>query len=200
MKIIILVAILFPSIALAQSNTYTFTLNWQDNSSAPAAEEGFLIYRDGTQVGKVGSNITTYKDQVTGTVGNPVCYEVTSYNHQYADGTGNLQEAPKSNKACMPMPAGVVKVPAAASGLTVSALSQTSIQLSWAKNSSDETGFEIRREEFNPSNVSAIALPSNITTYVDASLSSQKTYCYNVKAKGLGSDSLFSNQSCATTK
>src|SRR5262245_20531641 len=88
------------SFVYAQTNTYTFTLTSTDNANN---EDEQIIYRDGTVIGKVGPNITTYKDTVTGTVGNPVCYEVTARN---AAG-----ESPKSNRGCMAMPAAVVKVP-----------------------------------------------------------------------------------------
>jgi hypothetical protein len=192
MKKLLLTAVLlmaFPVLAYSQTNTYTFTLTWQDNATN---EDEQLIYRDGTQVGKVGPNITTYKDTVTGTVGNPVCYEVTARNA--------VGESPKSNRSCMTMPAPKPTIPQAPSGVTTAALSTTSIQLSWADNSDNETGFEIEQQVFNPSGVKILMALANATSYRNGGLISKKTYCYQLRAKGTDGDSAYSNQSCSTTK
>jgi hypothetical protein len=191
-----LIALIVFAVKVAEAqttNTYTFSLNWTDTSNN---EEGFTIYRDGTQIGKTGPNATSYKDTVTGTVGNPVCYEVTSYNTN----AGKLQESAKSNRSCMAMPAAVVSVPTTPTGLTTSALSTTTIQLSWADNSNNETGFLLEQRSFKPDGVKLLTASADQTSYIDKALATKKTYCYRIWARNTVGDSPSSNQSCATTK
>lgn len=191
--IILIIAILAPVTGYGQT---TVTLNWTDTNNS---EEGTNIYRDGVKIGQVGPNVTSYKDTVTGGPGTKYVYEVSAFNHQYSDGTGNVQESARSNQATFTVPAAVVPAPIPPSGLTTAA-SPTSIRLSWADNSQDETGFEGSRREFKPKDiVSYFLVSANETTYVDSGLTRNRTYCYQIRAKGTQADSNWSNESCATT-
>ncbi|MFP3953951.1 MAG: lectin like domain-containing protein, partial [Candidatus Acetothermia bacterium] len=63
-------------------------LSWQDNSSD---ETGFKVYRDGTQIDTVGSDVTSYQDDGL-SEDTEYCYSVSAYN---GDG-----ESGQSNQAC----------------------------------------------------------------------------------------------------
>jgi len=75
--------------------------------------------------------------------------------------------------------------PAAPSGLLATAVSFNQINLSWADNSTDETGFEIWRSTSINSGFSTVGLaPANATSYSDLNLSPNTTYYYQIRAIG----------------
>src|SRR5262245_24276473 len=80
-----------------QTNTMPVTLTWTDPNpdNSTSSEDGFSIRRDGKEIAKVGKNVTTFKDTVTGPVGVDVCYEVAPY---------NKAGSTVSNKSCKTMP------------------------------------------------------------------------------------------------
>src|SRR5262245_77544 len=69
--------------------------------------------------------------------------------------------------------------PAAPTNLTATAVSSTSVSLSWTDNSNDETGFLIRRAG-NPSGkwTTLTTTPANTTSFGSAGLTTGKTYYY----------------------
>src|SRR6218665_526467 len=73
--------------------------------------------------------------------------------------------------------------PAVPSGLTATAVSYKRINLSWADNSNNETGFEIWRST-DPMNgfVTVGSVGENVTTFADSSLQANTTYYYNIRA------------------
>jgi len=168
-----------------------FTLSWKPGSTN---EDGFNVYRDGKKVGAASKAATQYKDQVTGNAGQQFCYEVSAFN---AGG-----ESARTNQACAKIPEAppVVTVPAPPSGLTVSALSTTSIRLSWAKNSDNETGYVVDRRAWAPEEGGQINVVAGRTYWDNTGLKSKRTYCYQIKATGKTGDSTYSNESCATTR
>ncbi len=75
--------------------------------------------------------------------------------------------------------------PAAPFGLLATAISFNQINLSWADNSTDETGFEIWRSTSINSGFSTVGLaPANATSYSDLNLSPNTTYYYQIRAIG----------------
>jgi hypothetical protein len=183
MKTVVFLAVLFvliPLTCLAQTtNTYTFTLIWQDNATN---ETGQAIYRDGTQVAKVGPNQTSYKDTVTGTVGNPVCYEVTAF---IADATGKITtETAKSNRACMAMPASAPPVVNPPGGLSISAISSTALRITW-EDLPNEIGYEVEGKQSRGSEsfVQIASLPADVATYDWTGRKRYTPYC--VRLRGL---------------
>jgi len=85
--------------------------------------------------------------------------------------------------------------PAAASLLAGSALSTSSIQLTWNDNSNNETGFEIWRSVGNNTTYRLVATTdANATSYTDQGLFANVTYYYKVRAKGVGGNSAYSNE------
>ena len=90
--------------------------------------------------------------------------------------------------------------PAAPSLLAASALSSSSIRLTWTDNSDNETGFKIQR---SPNGVATWALVTTAgegtTLYDDQGLSSSTTYYYRVCATSSLADSDWSNTAFAAT-
>jgi hypothetical protein len=92
-------------------------------------------------------------------------------------------------------------VPAAPSGLTATTVSRTQINLSWADNSGDETGFKIERcKTANCTNYAEISqVGANVTTFADTGLTKNTTYRYRVRAFNANGNSAYSNAASART-
>src|SRR5580765_5545793 len=75
-----------------------------------------------------------------------------------------------------------------------------SLQLSWADNSQNESGFDIERKVGNGGTFLALAtVPANQSSYTDGNLSNGSIYCYRVRAFNSVGGSQYSNEACATT-
>jgi len=75
--------------------------------------------------------------------------------------------------------------PAAPSGLLATAVSFNQIDLSWADNSADETGFEIWRSTSINSGFTTVGVaPVNATSYSDLNLNPNTTYYYQLRTIG----------------
>jgi fibronectin type 3 domain-containing protein len=90
--------------------------------------------------------------------------------------------------------------PAAPTNLVVVPASGTQNSLSWADNSTTETGFIIQRKQGAGGTYAQIAIvPPEATTYQDSALLADTTYFYRVQAANFASNSAFSNEASATT-
>ncbi len=88
----------------------------------------------------------------------------------------------------------------APSNFSVSAVSSSTINLSWKDNSNNETGFEIQRSLSSQSGFSLVStMPANTTTFSDAGLSSSTTYYYRVRTIDASQASSYSPVANATT-
>jgi hypothetical protein len=72
--------------------------------------------------------------------------------------------------------------PAAPSGLTVTTISSSALQLVWLDNSSNETGFAIERSLDGVSFSGLTSVGANATAFTDSSLPAGATYYYRVRA------------------
>lgn len=91
--------------------------------------------------------------------------------------------------------------PAAPNNLLASALSKSSIKVTWNDNSNNETKFELYRSANNNANYILYAtLPANTTSYTDTSLFANAIYYYNIRAINLGGPSTYSIEDSAKTK
>ncbi len=190
-----------PVVPAAPSNLVATTfsssqinLSWTDNANN---ENGFKVEQstDGTtftQVALLGSNAVSYS--ATGlSASTTYFYRVASFND-----AGNSQFSNTANATTSPAPPAL---PAAPSGLTATAVSRTQINLSWADNSGNETGFKIERcKNANCTNYVEISqVGANVTTFADTGLTKNTTYRYRVRAFNAGGNSGYSNAVSAKT-
>jgi Tol biopolymer transport system component/alpha-tubulin suppressor-like RCC1 family protein len=89
----------------------------------------------------------------------------------------------------------------APSGLTVTGVSSSRIDLSWTDNSTNEDGFRIERcTGTGCSSFAEIAtVGANVTSYQDTGLAAATSYSYRVRAYNAGGTSGYSNTATATT-
>jgi hypothetical protein len=74
------------------------------------------------------------------------------------------------------------------------------LELDWADNSSDETGFHIERKlGLNGNYAIVTTVGANITSFTDTNLADGSTYCYRVNAFNGAGDSPYSPEVCGTT-
>jgi hypothetical protein len=91
--------------------------------------------------------------------------------------------------------------PAPPTNLMATAASSSQINLAWADNSDNETGFKIERcQGAGCSNFSQIAtVGANVTNYSDKGLLASTAYNYRVSAYNAGGDSAYSNTASVMT-
>ena len=89
----------------------------------------------------------------------------------------------------------------APSNLSATAVSTSQINLSWADNTTNETGFRIERSGSSGGPYAQIAtVGTNVTTYSNTGLSAGTIYYYRVKASNADGASTYSNTASATTQ
>ncbi|MBN1670959.1 MAG: CotH kinase family protein, partial [Kiritimatiellae bacterium] len=145
------------SLAAAAQSSTSIRLTWTDNSSN---ETQFKVERSATgtsgwsQIATPGANATTYTDSGLGPATKHY-YRVRASNSAGDSPYSNIASATTGESA-----------PAAPGSLAAAALSTTSIRLTWADNSSNETGFKIDRRMTGASTWERIATPAaNATAY-----------------------------------
>ncbi|HEV2762599.1 MAG TPA: fibronectin type III domain-containing protein, partial [Pyrinomonadaceae bacterium] len=166
-------------------------LAWTDNS---ANEDGFQVEQspDGvnfTRIATVGPNINAYS--------NTGLQPATLYHYRVRAFASDLN-SDYSNTA---RASTTMTPPAAPSNLVAAAVSAAQINLAWADNASNESGFEVERcAGAGCTNFSTIAeTGANVTSYGNAGLAASSTYRYRVRAFNDSGDSAFSNIAEATT-
>jgi titin len=177
-------------------STNTIQLGWNDNS---ANEDGFKIERaldDGggpgawTQIATVSTNVTVYSD--TGLVdGTKYWYRVRVFNA--------LGDSDYSDLINVTIPLS----PFAPSALTAAPLSGSQINLAWADNSSNETGFAVERAPDSagvPGTWAQIATRNaNVSAYTNTGLTANTIYWYRVRAYNGVSYSAYCDPASAMT-
>lgn len=94
----------------------------------------------------------------------------------------------------------VTTTPAAPSTLTATAVSSSQINLTWADNSTNETGFRIERSSSSGGPYTEIAtVGAGVATYSNTGLSAGTTYYYRVRTYNTNNVSAYSNISSAAT-
>lgn len=139
----------------------------------------------------MGANVTSYGN--TGLSANTTCtYRVRAYNSGGNSAYSNTAAA--TTQASAP-------VPAAPSALTATAVSSSSIRLSWTDNSNNETGFRIERCQGQGCNqFSQVATAgANVVTYNDIGLDNGSEYACRIRAYNGAGNSAPSNAARATT-
>ena len=176
--------------ATAASQTQ-INLAWVDNSSN---ETGFIVSRSATtggpytDIATVAAGATSYNN--TGLTANTAYYYVVRATNTGGD-SPNTTEATATT---LPNP------PTAPGSLTATAESQTQINLTWADNSSNETGFIVARSTTSGGPYTDIVtLAAGTTSYSNTGLTANTTYYYVVRATNTGGDSANTAQASATT-
>ena len=110
----------------------------------------------------------------------------------------SFNPAPTPTATPTPTPTPVA-TPAAPSGLSATGTGCQQITLTWTRNSTNETGFNIQRSSGGCTSFLAVTQTgAGVTTYVDTPPTSG-TFCYQVNAFNAGGNSGFTNQASATT-
>jgi hypothetical protein len=89
--------------------------------------------------------------------------------------------------------------PVAPSALKAAAASKTQINLTWADNSSDETGYKVERSTDGLTFTQLTTLAGNSTAYASTSLTGGKKYYYRVRAYNANGNSAYTAVATATT-
>lgn len=97
--------------------------------------------------------------------------------------------------------AAVSTIPAAPSGLSATVMSSSLVNLAWADNANNETGYMIYRKTGSAGTYGEIAnVAANVTIYNDTTVSDSTTYYYRILAtNGVGDSAVYSNEANAAT-
>jgi hypothetical protein len=136
----------------------------------------------------VGGSSSSFTDSgVTG--GETYAYRIRAFNHA---GQSSWEE---SGSATAPLPS----PPAAPSGLTLRARSESRIDVSWTDNSEDETGFQIERRQGQSAWITLATTGVNATSFRDNGVEEARSYTYRVRSINNGGASAWSAEETAMT-
>ena len=179
-------------------NDQRIDLAWTDNSSD---ETSFSVERAVGQgaafseIDVTGSNVTTYAD-TTLAANTEYCYRVRASNS--AGDSGYTAEVCATTDV-EPPPTSPLGAP---TNLTATSPDDSTVDLTWTDNATEEAGFEVQRSTtgiggtYSPI---AILRGANTTSYTDNSVVAQTEYCYMVRAgRGPGDFGDFSAATCIT--
>jgi hypothetical protein len=179
------------ALAASAISSSRIDLTWADNANN---ESGFIVERSlngtsgWTPEKTTAANVTTYSDTGLSTA-TRYYYRVKAF-----AAAGDSAYTSTANATTLPLP------PAAPTALAAQALSRSSIKLTWADNSNNETGFKIERSLDGASGWSQVAtVGAGVTTYTNTGLNRSTKYYYRVVAYNTGGNSLYSNVASATT-
>jgi hypothetical protein len=178
------------NLSATATSTNQINLAWNDNSDT---EDGFDVERsaDGSSWfphASLGVNATAYNDSGL----NPAStwfYRVRAFNTEENSGYSNT-----ASDTTFDVP------PAAPTGLAASAASQSQINVSWADNAGNESGYRVERSDDGAGGWSQVAdLGANATSYNDTGLPASTEYFYRAYAHNGAGNSAVSNTDNATT-
>jgi hypothetical protein len=169
-------------------------LSWTDNSSN---ETGFEVMRatdSGFTQGLVwigGIQASSYSD--TG-----LSASTTYYYKVRAEGA--TQDSAYSSSSNATTNASGDSIPTAPSNMAATAVSSTQVNLTWTDNSSNETGFEVKRATDSGFTQNVVWIGGiQGTSYANTGLAPSTTYYYKVRAEGTAGKSAYSSSVSATT-
>ena len=150
-------------------STNQIDLSWTDNSNN---ETAFLVEQstDGTnwtQIGTTAANVTTY--QVTGLT------HSTNYSFRVRGTSSGANSAYTSTASATTQ---TPTAPTAPDNLTVDAVSDTQINVSWNDTSNNETGFLVERSTDGNNWTQVGTVGANVTSYQATGLTAATTYYF----------------------
>jgi len=162
-------------------STSAIRFNWSDNASN---ETGFQVFRASnggafTLLATVGSNVKTYLDSGLST-GVVYSYQVRAVN---ASGNSAFTSAVSAR----------TDIPPAPTGLTITALTSSRVDLAWTDNASFESVYRVFRSTDGVNFTLYATLPADTTTYSDTGVTAGSQYWYRVRAGNDNVGSAFSN-------
>lgn len=179
-------------------NDQRIDLAWTDQSDN---ETGFRIERAEGQGGAfseidlTGSNVANYED--TGLSASiEYCYRVRAYN--------DVGDSAFTSEVCAttdsePPPTSPLGAPTSVEAM---APTDTSVDLTWVDNATEENGFQIERSSSGidgPYSFLALLRTPDLTSYTDNTVVSGTEYCYRIRAgRGPGDFGEFSESACVT--
>jgi hypothetical protein len=168
---------------LSSSTSTSATLAWAASPSAGVT--GYIVLRNGAQVGTTGSTTFTYTDSPL----NPS----TTYSYTVEAVAGGVDSAP-SGALSVTTPAAAIMI-AAPGTPTLSVTTSTSATLAWtASSSAGITGYIVLRNGAQIGTTGSIMF-----TYTDSPLNPSTTYSYTIEAVASGVDSIPSGALSVTT-
>jgi carboxypeptidase T len=183
------------NLAATAASSSQINLSWTDSDSS---EAGFKIERcsgagcsNFTQIATTGANVSSFAN--TGlTASTSYSYRVRAYNS-----AGDSSYSNTASATTQAAPA----IPTAPTNLTATTASRSQINLSWADNATNESGFRVERcKGATCSNFSQIAtVGANVTSYPSTGLTANSTYRFRVRAYNASGNSAYSNIAAATT-
>lgn len=168
-------------------------LAWTDNSTS---EIGFEIMRSLTPGGATTTIATTAPNATS--YSNAGLTANTSYFYQVrASNSGIYSTTVSASATTLAATATPLSAP---TSLTATPVLTSQINLTWADNSTNETGFQIERSLTSGTGFTLVTVTAaNTTSYVNSGLVASTKYYYRVRAANEGGNSAFSPEADATT-
>ena len=179
------------NLSATAASSSSIDLAWTDNASD---EDGFIVERsaDGTNfnlIGSIGADVSTYSDNGLN-ASTLYYYRVIAFNTAGSSVSSNIANATTI---------ATVTIPSAATSLSATATSSSSIDLAWTDNAPDEDGFNVERSA-DGTNFNLIgSIGADVTAYSDNGLNASTLYYYRVIAFNSAGSSASSNIANATT-
>lgn len=163
--------------------------------------------------------LDAFKAAIPGYEVHSIAFYQQSANPFFSDTTYRLVANSPAIKAGTPLPANIAALlglpangqpvdmgaiqtiaPAAPADLAAVAVSQTQINLTWADNADNETGFVIEKKSASDSIFTVIdTVAANSTGYSSTGLTANTMYTYRVMAYNTSNNSAYTNDASATT-
>ena len=183
------------SLSASAASSSSVTVRWSDNSSD---ETGFKLERSGngvdfSEVATLGAGTTSFNDGGL-SARTTYYYRVRAYNSAGNSGYSNTGSV-TTPEVAPPPPAAPASVGAADNG-------DGSASVSWVDASSNETGFEVRREKYDTKRgrwtgaTTVGSVPSGVTSIADQC--GPGTFRYSVRAVNSGGASAFAGPAQTT--